>query len=342
MSVIDIPEDLKNLSNKFEEYNENLEKYKHHHEHLHRPTIAELDQFKRSWFYDNWNVRFRKLAAFSDLGTKGVQAIPNTTFIEWLYWFQEWAVAFMDDYNEFKRLVYQALLMIEKHLEAIDKTLEDHEERIEKLEHLVDEIIKALKTIWNKIQDLQHQIDQINSKITDIENKISDLQKQIDDLRNMVKTNASPVYMDATPNDAGAQNGWHRNSSAHPNGLNLQYRWVLNNDHSQGMYLRFNFNRIVNDSYQDPNDKTIAIFDLTNFVNETGAQIPHEGWITTSGSYWNDQQRAGLQYHYTYDSGAHKMTVQIDRLFGLNSAHKSPERLEISAISNEFFIHVNK
>ena len=74
-----------------------------------KPTIDELNQFQKTWFYHNWDVRFRKLASFSALGTRGAIAIPNTTFEEWLYWFHEWATHFADDYNEFKKLVYQAI-----------------------------------------------------------------------------------------------------------------------------------------------------------------------------------------------------------------------------------------
>lgn len=333
MAVMDIPDNMQDLVNKFDEYNKQYDNYQQHHHHFHKPTIGELDQFKKSWFYDNWNTRFRKLSAFTSLGTKGVVAIPNTTFEEWLYWFQEWAIAWMDDYNEFKNLVYEALLLIEKHLEAIDKTLENHEERIEKLEKLVQQIIEALKKIWEKIQDLQKQINEIKSEIEKIK-------EMIKDLADSLKANTSPHYMDASPQDVGAQNGWYRNPNAHPNGLNIQYRWVMNNDHSQGMYMCFNFNRIVNDSYHEPNDKLILDVDLTNFVNSTHAQIRSEGWIPTPGSYWNDQQRAGLQYHYTYDNRNHHMKVYIDKLFGLYSAHKDNEKIEMVAISNEFFVPV--
>ena len=69
------------------------------------PSISELDQFHKTWFYNNWLVRFRKLNAFSNLGTRGVIAIPNTTFEEWLWWFHEWAEALTDDYNKFKEIM---------------------------------------------------------------------------------------------------------------------------------------------------------------------------------------------------------------------------------------------
>ena len=57
-----------------------------------QPVIDDLNQFEKNWFYNNWEVRFRQIASFSALGTRGVIAIPNTTFEEWLYWFHEWQI----------------------------------------------------------------------------------------------------------------------------------------------------------------------------------------------------------------------------------------------------------
>ena len=62
-----------------------------------QPVIDDLNQFEKNWFYNNWEVRFRQIASFSALGTRGVIAIPNTTFEEWLYWFHEWLVSFSED-----------------------------------------------------------------------------------------------------------------------------------------------------------------------------------------------------------------------------------------------------
>ena len=137
------------------------------------PVSDELDQFRKSWFYNNWCVRFRQLMAFTPLGTRGVIAIPNTTFEEWLWWFHEWAEAFMDDYNEFKKLVFHAISVIEKHLEIIDKEIEDIDKEI-------DEINKHLKEIDKEIEDIDKHLSDIDKEIIDIYHKIDKLQHEVD------------------------------------------------------------------------------------------------------------------------------------------------------------------
>lgn len=137
------------------------------------PVSDELDQFRKSWFYNNWCVRFRQLMAFTPLGTRGVIAIPNTTFEEWLWWFHEWAEAFMDDYNEFKKLVFHAISVIEKHLEIIDKEIEDIDKEI-------DEINKHLQKIDKEIEDIDKHLSDIDKEIIDIYHKIDNLQHEVD------------------------------------------------------------------------------------------------------------------------------------------------------------------
>jgi prefoldin subunit 5 len=136
------------------------------------PALDELDQFHKSWFYNNWRVRFRRLSAFTNLGARGVIAIPNTTFEEWLWWFREWSEALTDDYNEFKKMVYEALLMIQKHLEAIDKVLKDHENRITVLE-------KEIKEIKQDIQNIKNELTNIKQDVTNLNNKYNQLQQQM-------------------------------------------------------------------------------------------------------------------------------------------------------------------
>lgn len=58
--------------------------------------INELEQFKKDYFYNNWLVRYRRIASFTPLGTRGVIAIPNTTFEEWLVWFEAMFDAFVN------------------------------------------------------------------------------------------------------------------------------------------------------------------------------------------------------------------------------------------------------
>lgn len=135
-----------------------------------KPTIDELNQFQKTWFYHNWDLRFRKLASFSALGTRGAIAIPNTTFEEWLYWFHEWAIHFADDYNEFKKLVYQAIKLLEKHMEVIDKRLSAIEDRLTEIE--------------NELKDIYNKIAQINKEISDLQNRVAKLEKDLQDKYN--------------------------------------------------------------------------------------------------------------------------------------------------------------
>ena len=136
------------------------------------PAIDELDQFHKSWFYNNWSVRFRRLSAFTNLGARGVIAIPNTTFEEWLWFFHEWAEALSDDYNEFKKMVYEALLMIQKHLEAIDKLLQNHEQRITKIENDINNIKQEIKQLGDEINNVKKDISNINNQITNIQQQL--------------------------------------------------------------------------------------------------------------------------------------------------------------------------
>ena len=142
-----------------------------------KPTIDELNQFQKTWFYHNWDVRFRKLASFSALGTRGAIAIPNTTFEEWLYWFHEWAIHFADDYNDFKKLVYQAIKLLEKHMEVIDK-------RLTEIENRLTEIEGQLRDIYNKLEQINSEIVKLKERVTRLEN----------DLQN--KYNANIILLD--------------------------------------------------------------------------------------------------------------------------------------------------
>ena len=353
MSVTDVTDTsaIQPLINQFDDYIKYDNEYHHSHEfkHFHRPTIAELDHFKKSWFYDDWCVRFRKLNAFNALGTKGVIALPNTTFEEWLYWFQEWAIAWMDDYNQFKKMVYEALQLIEKHLEAIDKTLEDHEKRIEKNEDEIKDIYKKIQDIYNKIQDIYNKIQDIYNKIKDIQNQIdnnyNDVNNQIKKIKNEIdalKFDLKPSYMNITADNEGAQNGWHTNDQAKPNQFHIEYRWANNNDHTQGLYMRFACNRVYNDHFNpgsDLNGHLLMSVDLTNFINETHVQLPHSpgryGWVDSTGSYWNSQQRAGIQYQWQMDGNT--MKIYISALYGVSSMW-SAGRYETEGGSAEWYV----
>ena len=148
-----------------------------------KPTIDELNQFQKTWFYHNWDVRFRKLASFSALGTRGAIAIPNTTFEEWLYWFHEWAIHFADDYNEFKKLVYQAIKLLEKHMEVIDK-------RLTEIENRLTEIEGQLRDIYNKLEQINSEIAKLKERVTRLEN---DLQNKYNELLQKHNSNVQRI-----------------------------------------------------------------------------------------------------------------------------------------------------
>lgn len=158
---------------KFERIMNEVNSYMDYHKNQETPpTIDELDQFHKTWFYNNWSVRFRRLSSFTNLGARGVIAIPNTTFDEWLWWFHEWAEALTDDYNEFKKMVYEALLLIQKHLEAIDKVLQDHEQRITNLENEVKEIKQEIKKLGDEINQLKKDIQNLGDQIKNIQHQL--------------------------------------------------------------------------------------------------------------------------------------------------------------------------
>lgn len=320
-----------------------------------RPTTDELEQFHKSWFYNNWAVRFRRLMSFTPLGTRGVIAIPNTTFEEWLWWFHEWMQAFMEDYNAFKKLVLEAIQAIEKHLELIDKEIDDIEKHLQDIDDHLKRIDEEINQINQKLQDLQNQINEINQKIqnlqdqinnlntkvdsnyNDINNKINNLQDQI----NALKLDLAPQYTLINNKNEGAQNGWHTNDAAEPNGFWLQYRWVNPSDHSQGLYMQFVCNRVYNDNFNPANAGSAPLMsvDLTNFINETHAQLPHSpgsyGWCDSTGSYWNNQQRAGIQYQWQMEGNT--MKVYISALYGVNTMW-GPGRYETEGASTEWYI----
>lgn len=168
---------------KFEKIMNEINGYMDYHKNQETPpAIDELDQFHKTWFYNNWQVRFRRLASFTNLGSRGVIAIPNTSFEEWLWWFHEWAEALTDDYNEFKKMVYEALLMIQKHLEAIDKVIKNHEDRITKLENDVKQIKQEVKNLGDEINNIKQDITNIKQQLGNNNNA---LEKILQALKNI-------------------------------------------------------------------------------------------------------------------------------------------------------------
>lgn len=144
-----------------------IEECQHHKIPL---DAREFEQFKKSWFFHYWHHRFARL------GNVGVISIPNTTLEEWIYWLYEWSIKFTDDYNKFKKLVFEAIKLHEEHLNILDNKVKDLEERVTELE-------RQVQLIWQKINEILEQINQIWSKINEMQNTINSLQQQINELK---------------------------------------------------------------------------------------------------------------------------------------------------------------
>lgn len=192
--------DFQETINKLNEYVENIQKFQAENSTLLQPAANELGQFTKTWFYNNWKTRFMKIKNYTRLGLTGVISVPNTTFEEWLWWFHEWAESFATDYNDFKELTFQALMVIEKHLEAIDSEVENHEERV-----------NALEGAWKEIGI---QVDGFNTKLTEFNtikiedrllrsNKIYKTVSELSSADNLVPGDLVQTQGYYAPNDGG-------------------------------------------------------------------------------------------------------------------------------------------
>lgn len=146
--------------------------------------ISELEQWKKDYFYNNWLMRYRRLASFAPLGTRGVIAIPNTTFEEWLIWFLEWLEAFTKDYNEFKKLVLDALELHEKHLQLHDEQIKELGERVTRLENRVTELEKRADAIEKRLETVENRLNNLETRIEQIEKQNDALKKILENLLN--------------------------------------------------------------------------------------------------------------------------------------------------------------
>lgn len=166
-------QDFQKVMDSVNKYIDAINKYQEDNPSLVQPTAMELAQFQKSHFYHNWLHRYRRLFAFGPLGNHGVNAIPNTTFEEWLYWFSEWAEAFADDYNTFKKLVFEALLLIEKHLEAVDGELQNHEERINDNKSRLDSDDTKLNEHEQRLDGHDQRLDALDNEMANHVDKIN-------------------------------------------------------------------------------------------------------------------------------------------------------------------------
>lgn len=130
----------------------------------------EFEQFKKGWFYRNWYHRFRRL------GQVGVISIPNTSLEDWIVWLYEWSIKMTDDYNQFKKLVWEAIKLHEEHLKILDGRVDDLEDRVEEIE-------RQLVEIWKRIEELTREINEIHNELNNIKNDITNLQNQINNLK---------------------------------------------------------------------------------------------------------------------------------------------------------------
>lgn len=146
--------------------------------------INELEQFKKDYFYNNWLVRYRRIASFTPLGTRGVLAIPNTTFEEWLVWFEAMFDAFLKDYNEFKKLVLEALQLHEKHLQLHDEQIKELQRQVQDIYNKIDQINDRLNTIEHTLSEHEKQINNLRDRIDKLENDNNALVKILENLKN--------------------------------------------------------------------------------------------------------------------------------------------------------------
>lgn len=247
----------------FKDILESINNYiENNREHLNDPTDKQLAQFRKSYFYNNWLTRFRRIAAFTPLGTRGVIAIPNTTFEEWLWWFQEWARAYEKDYNEFKKLVYEALLLHEKHLELHDQQIKELNDKVNDIYNKINQINQQITEINKHLGDLDNSVTNINKHLGDIDNSINTINNNINALQknmfNVSYTNASQGTL---------KNGWYMKDD-HDRAFAFWWGWNNEHDHSQGVH----WIPLINYIYKD----NVTMADLSGSAEIGTLPIPPE------------------------------------------------------------------
>ncbi len=237
----------------------------------------EFKQFKKGWFYHHWAHRFRRL------GNVGVIAIPNTSLEEWIYWLYEWSQAFVDDYNKFKDLVFEAIKLHEEHLNILDSKVEDLENRVEEIERQlvliweeIRKLIQEVNNIKNEINNIHGDINNINNSITNINGKLDDLENQI----NNIKQNAFNVSFKFGIGGV-ATNGWHKMD--HPDtSIGILWDWNNSDNHSQGYHWQLNLNwlEIDNLTPQKMVGQEIGYIDFPADLDQTFVDhFPSVSWI---------------------------------------------------------------
>lgn len=252
-----------------EEINEELDKAHRAREEGHcYIDDREFQQFKKGWFYHHWSHRFRRL------GNVGVIAIPNTSLEEWIYWLYEWSQAFVDDYNKFKDLVFEAIKLHEEHLSILDAQIKDLQIRVEEIE-------RQLVLIWDEIRKLVEEISKIKTEVNDIKNDITNIYNEINNLhesdnnfQNQIDSIKQNIFNVSSPNKIRGtlQNGWTMKHETQQEEFSIIWGWNNEEDHTQGVHWQLVLNYLYKDNadFQGVlnNDSLIGIIQ----------NIPEERW----------------------------------------------------------------
>ena len=227
-----------------EEINEELDKAHRARKDGHcQIDDREFKQFKKGWFYHNWVHRFRRL------GNVGVIAIPNTSLEEWIYWLYEWSQAFVDDYNKFKDLVFEAIKLHEEHLNILDSQVEDLKDRVEEIERQLVLIWEEIRKLVEEISKIKTEVNHIKNDITNIYNEINNLHESDNNLQNQVNAIKHNIFNVSSPNKilGTLENGWTM-KGIHNEEFSIIWGWNSEEDHSQGIHWQLVLNYLYKDN----------------------------------------------------------------------------------------------
>lgn len=243
----------------------------------HHIDDREFKQFKKGWFYHNWYHRFRRL------GSVGVIAIPNTSLEEWIYWLYEWSQAFVDDYNRFKDLVFEAIKLHEEHLAILDTKVEDLENRVQEIERQLVLIWEEIRKLTQEINNIKNEINSIHGDINNINNSITNINNRIDGLESEFDSFKANVFNVGFTHSFGGvtTNGWQKMS--HPEtGFGILWDWNNAQDHSQGIHWQLNINwiEIAELTPQKMVGQEIGYIDFPNDLDERIVNnFPSATWL---------------------------------------------------------------
>lgn len=232
------PEDFKNPSEILNKLNDELDNFSK----VENVKTPEADLIKKDKFYYHWLMRYRKVFSFSFLGQKGVIAIPNTTFEEWLVWFNELFSKFLDNYNDFKESTFQAITEHEKHLRLHDRQIDELIHHIQEIYTMLEDHETRLRVLETHIQKLQKELDNLTNRVTQNENNIQNIQndmRRIEQKTDGQGQELNKIIQNLT--ESGAYNGQNFNGHIAYGNINLFSETIdgnlyirTNNGHSEG------------------------------------------------------------------------------------------------------------